>query len=72
MSCMRQHEDFFFAALHISTIFLNIALFASVWITVILAVERYIAICHPMQVHLVVVGGGGGGGGGAGDNGGDW
>ncbi|KAK7102400.1 hypothetical protein V1264_020623 [Littorina saxatilis] len=49
MSCMREHEDIFFAFFHISTIFLNMALFASVWITVVLAVERYIAICHPMQ-----------------------
>ncbi|XP_076469658.1 neuromedin-U receptor 1-like [Babylonia areolata] len=49
MSCSREHEDGVFAFFHITTIFLNIALFASVWITVVLAVERYIAICHPMQ-----------------------
>ena len=61
MSCLREHEDLFFAALHISTILLNIALFASVWITVVLAVERYIAICHPMQVEDGWVGAAGGG-----------
>ncbi|KAL8622044.1 hypothetical protein ACOMHN_056529 [Nucella lapillus] len=49
MSCYHEHEDSVFAFFHITTIFLNIALFASVWITVLLAVERYIAICHPMQ-----------------------
>ncbi|XP_076448364.1 sex peptide receptor-like [Babylonia areolata] len=52
-SCYRHLEDFFFAFFQINTILLNMALFASVWITVLLAVERYIAICHPMKAMLI-------------------
>ncbi|KAL8595177.1 hypothetical protein ACOMHN_013850 [Nucella lapillus] len=53
VSCYRHLEDFMFAFFQISTILLNMALFASVWITVLLAVERYIAICHPMKAMMI-------------------
>lgn len=48
--CQVKLEDFVTAFVHVTTIFAQIALFASVWLTVMLAVERYIAICHPLQV----------------------
>jgi hypothetical protein len=50
ISCRYEYEDFTFAFQHMVTVFINMGLFASVWVTVMLAVERYIAICHPMQV----------------------
>ncbi|CAH1783894.1 unnamed protein product [Owenia fusiformis] len=41
------------AYLHIASIVMNMFLFSSVWVTVMLAVERYIAICKPFFARLM-------------------
>ena len=50
MKCHMDNEDYYFAHFHVSSFIVNVALFTSVWITVLLAFERFIAICHPMKV----------------------
>ncbi|KAL4226504.1 hypothetical protein ACF0H5_014489 [Mactra antiquata] len=39
----------YIATMTYASIFIEMFLMASVWLTVILAVERYIAICHPLR-----------------------
>ncbi|XP_041349882.1 sex peptide receptor-like [Gigantopelta aegis] len=38
---------------HYSSIFMNASHLTSVWVTVMLAVERYIAICHPLRAMAI-------------------
>ncbi|XP_052781570.1 FMRFamide receptor-like isoform X2 [Mya arenaria] len=45
----REAHYWFLIVLTYSSSLLNLFLFASVWLTVMLAVERYIAICHPLR-----------------------
>lgn len=51
--CQPLQESVMTALYHYVTIVINIVLFASVWLTVMLAVERYIAICHPLQAMTI-------------------
>ncbi|KAK7489638.1 hypothetical protein BaRGS_00019033 [Batillaria attramentaria] len=53
IDCQPLQESLLTAIDHVLVIVNNIALFASVWLTVMLAVERYIAICHPLQAMTI-------------------
>ncbi|KAL3851813.1 hypothetical protein ACJMK2_015518 [Sinanodonta woodiana] len=48
-----EQEHLYFTIMTYAGIFLDILLLASVWLTVMLALERYIAICHPMRAMAI-------------------
>jgi len=45
----REHSYMYAVIMTYTHVFLTIFIMASVWLTVMLAVERYIAICHPLR-----------------------
>ncbi|KAL3851816.1 hypothetical protein ACJMK2_015521 [Sinanodonta woodiana] len=48
-----EQEYLYYTIMTYANIFLDILLLASVWLTVMLALERYIAICHPMRAMAI-------------------
>ncbi|KAK3590824.1 hypothetical protein CHS0354_012417 [Potamilus streckersoni] len=51
---LSQEQDYlYYTIMTYAGIFLDILLLASVWLTVMLALERYIAICHPMRAMAI-------------------